>query len=104
MNIKVVCSNTHLWPSWNDHFTGGVFFVRKSRNTENGHNRLWAEAGNFDGLSPPLCNSSTGTRKGRYVVKNSEDIIPAQTMPLTPGTKIGPYEISAPLGAGGMGE
>src|SRR5512132_4106354 len=25
-------------------------------------------------------------------------------MPLTPGTKLGPYEIAAPLGAGGMGE
>jgi eukaryotic-like serine/threonine-protein kinase len=25
-------------------------------------------------------------------------------MALTPGTKLGPYEIIAPLGAGGMGE
>src|ERR1700690_1191798 len=25
-------------------------------------------------------------------------------MPLTPGTKLGPYEIQSPLGAGGMGE
>jgi len=25
-------------------------------------------------------------------------------MSLTPGTKLGPYEILAPLGAGGMGE
>jgi serine/threonine protein kinase len=25
-------------------------------------------------------------------------------MPLAPGTQLGPYEITAPLGAGGMGE
>ncbi len=25
-------------------------------------------------------------------------------MPLAPGTKLGPYEITGPLGAGGMGE
>ena len=25
-------------------------------------------------------------------------------MPLTPGTALGPYQIAAPLGAGGMGE
>src|SRR5689334_14312190 len=25
-------------------------------------------------------------------------------MPLTPGTKLGPYEIESPIGAGGMGE
>ena len=25
-------------------------------------------------------------------------------MPIAPGTRLGPYEIAAPLGAGGMGE
>jgi len=31
-------------------------------------------------------------------------VIIAPSMPLTPGTKLGPYEIGVPLGAGGMGE
>ena len=30
------------------------------------------------------------------------DII--QHLALTPGTRIGPYEVTAPIGAGGMGE
>ena len=31
--------------------------------------------------------------------------VPSLTlMPLTPGTRLGPYQIIAPLGAGGMGE
>ena len=32
------------------------------------------------------------------------DIIIRRPMPLTPGTRLGPYEILAPIGAGGMGE
>jgi len=35
--------------------------------------------------------------------ENSEAIIPA-LMTLNPGSKLGPYEIVGPLGAGGMGE
>ena len=31
-------------------------------------------------------------------------VIIAPLMPLAPGTKLGPYEIGAPLGAGGTGE
>src|SRR5687768_8121218 len=31
-------------------------------------------------------------------------IIHAPTLPLDPGTRIGPYEVLAALGAGGMGE
>ena len=32
------------------------------------------------------------------------DTIVRQSTSLTPGTRLGPYEILAPLGAGGMGE
>src|SRR5678816_384542 len=35
---------------------------------------------------------------------NPSSIIPATSMALTPGTRLGPYEIIAALGAGGMGE
>src|SRR5208282_4960150 len=33
-----------------------------------------------------------------------EELYSRPLMPLVPGTKLGPYEIVAPLGAGGMGE
>ena len=36
-------------------------------------------------------------------MKSTEGII-AASMALAPGTRLGPYEILAPLGAGGMGE
>ena len=35
---------------------------------------------------------------------SSSGVIIALIMPLTPGTKLGPYEIGVPLGTGGMGE
>jgi serine/threonine protein kinase/formylglycine-generating enzyme required for sulfatase activity/dienelactone hydrolase len=47
-------------------------------------------AGSF--LKRPLFDSSTRTG------------IHTHTLPLTPGTRLGPYEILAPIGAGGMGE
>jgi len=31
-------------------------------------------------------------------------MIPTTPMPLDPGTRIGPFEITADIGAGGMGE
>jgi eukaryotic-like serine/threonine-protein kinase len=43
-------------------------------------------------LKEPLVGSSTSTG------------IHTDAMPLTPGTRLGPYEILAPIGAGGMGE
>jgi eukaryotic-like serine/threonine-protein kinase len=45
----------------------------------------------------------TVTRRLARHLKGHEVIIPT-LMPLAPGTKLGPYEILAPLGAGGMGE
>ena len=30
--------------------------------------------------------------------------LPMDSMPFAPGTRLGPYEILAPIGAGGMGE
>ncbi|HMF75786.1 MAG TPA: serine/threonine-protein kinase [Bryobacteraceae bacterium] len=47
-------------------------------------------AGSF--LKKPLVDFST--KAGSH----------AHTVPLTPGTRLGPYEILAPIGAGGMGE
>jgi serine/threonine protein kinase len=47
-------------------------------------------AGSF--LKKPLVDFSTETGS------------PAHTMPLNPGTRLGPYEILALIGAGGMGE
>src|SRR5579871_1946482 len=58
---------------------------------------------------------ATADRKGidsspdsRRVLSGSwetrHDTIAESAMPLTPGTRLGPFEILAPLGAGGMGE
>ncbi len=50
-----------------------------------------------------------GDRAGSFLEKPSFDFSTkagshTQTKPLTPGTRLGPYEILAPIGAGGMGE
>jgi serine/threonine protein kinase len=37
-------------------------------------------------------------------LRRREAIIPAEIMALAAGARLGPYEVIAPLGAGGMGE
>ncbi len=37
-------------------------------------------------------------------IHTSRGTIVRHDMPMTPGTRLGPYEILAPIGAGGMGE
>src|SRR3954469_19956533 len=44
------------------------------------------------------------SRRGKGGAPCGLDVIMARLMALTSGTKLGPYEIQAPLGAGGMGE
>ena len=39
-----------------------------------------------------------------FVILNSSLSSPRPPMSLTPGTRLGPYEVVSPLGAGGMGE
>src|SRR3954451_683709 len=39
-----------------------------------------------------------------FPIHTSRGTIVQHSMPLTPGTRLGPYEILAPIGAGGMGE
>src|SRR4029077_11366345 len=39
-----------------------------------------------------------------FPIHTSRGTIVRQSMPLTPGTRLGPYEVLAPIGAGGMGE
>jgi hypothetical protein len=49
---------------------------------------------------PPLAEqapSPAGSRSGLSIIAPSR-------MPLTPSTRLGAYEITGPLGAGGMGE
>jgi serine/threonine protein kinase len=40
----------------------------------------------------------------RSLVNGSLAYNPSLVMPLTSGTRLGPYEVLGPLGAGGMGE
>lgn len=51
-------------------------------------------------------NKSAGWTQHKPVLRTGEPTLGynGALMPLTSGTKIGPYEIQAPLGAGGMGE
>src|SRR6204780_4006537 len=43
-------------------------------------------------------------RKRGPKIRDHSQAIMARPMPLAPNTKLGPYEIQSPLGAGGMGE
>ena len=53
----------------------------------------------------PPANSDTATETPTAEVsKHDSKAIIAPIMPLPSGTKLGPYEITTPLGAGGMGE
>jgi eukaryotic-like serine/threonine-protein kinase len=52
------------------------------------------------------CGKTFSVSKGQYARPEGDyrGYNRALIMPLAPGTRFGPYEISAPLGAGGMGE
>jgi eukaryotic-like serine/threonine-protein kinase len=69
--------------------------------------------------SPTCCNTSIGVERGYLTVQQVreskgrsqvaevwEDLMYPRSNPMTiaPGTRLGPYEIAAPLAAGGMGE
>ena len=44
------------------------------------------------------------TKTGRKFPRYANDVRYIAPMSLAPGTRLGPYEIVSPLGAGGMGE
>jgi serine/threonine protein kinase len=46
----------------------------------------------------------SGLETSEHVLTVRRGVIIAALMPLAPGKQLGPYEILAPLGAGGMGE
>src|SRR5579871_5889152 len=48
--------------------------------------------------------NANGERRRRFPAEHCVRIIAADSMALAQGTKLGPYEIQSPLGAGGMGE
>src|ERR1700727_3582263 len=58
----------------------------------------------------PINFEASGTRtRSRHAVADGPSLVPAHCiirphMPLTSGTKLGPYEIQSVLGSGGMGE
>src|SRR5262249_56219958 len=63
-----------------------------------GWSRAYRVGGGALGMVAPIFESCVATGRG------FSGVIIAPLMPLAPGTKLGPYEIGVPLGAGGMGE
>jgi serine/threonine protein kinase len=55
--------------------------------------------GDFVGPHSDTSSDTSDRGSGRRLRKYN-----LPTLPLSPGSRIGPYEILAPLGAGGMGE
>src|SRR5690242_11763673 len=55
-------------------------------------------------VASPLASVSTSGYAVICLLSTSRGTIVRRDMPLNPGTRLGPYEIFAPLGAGGMGE
>src|SRR5262249_3572112 len=63
-----------------------------------GWSRAYRVGGGALGMVAPIFESCVATGRG------FSGVIIAPLMPLAPGTKLGPYEVGIPLGAGGMGE
>src|SRR5262249_47657785 len=69
-----------------------------------GHGRRQTKSGASAGMSAATATCPTTETPTAEVPNRYSKAIIAPPMPLAPGTHLGPYEITAPLGAGGMGE
>src|SRR6185436_14608303 len=74
---------------------------RRTRTTSELSSWQWFPA---DAARSRMTRNTRDLRRDRPERRAECVVYSVRSVPITPGTRLGPYEVVAPLGAGGMGE